>query len=73
MAHLLQVLAQHWHLSASAYWQLRLLCAIVLGPLLGVLCLIVFTKRRVATARVVQRARQFRRAIVLRSAGPQLL
>lgn len=73
MAHLLQVLAQHWHLSASEYWQLRLLCAIVLGPLFGVLCLLVFTKRQAATAGVVQRARQFRRVIVLRSTGPQPL
>jgi hypothetical protein len=50
MAHLLQGLAQHWHLSASQYWQLRLLCSISLGPLLGVLCLILFTKRQVAVS-----------------------
>lgn len=46
MSHLLQSLAQHWHLSASQYWQLRLLCALTLGPLLGVVCLVLFTKRQ---------------------------
>jgi hypothetical protein len=69
MAHFLQALAQHWHLSASHYWQLRLLCAIGLGPLLGVLCLLVIARRQAATARVVQRVRQLRRIIVLRPLG----
>ncbi|RZK30145.1 MAG: hypothetical protein EOO63_07455 [Hymenobacter sp.] len=45
MAHLLQTLAHHWHLSASQYWHLRIVCALTLAPLLGVLCLIVFNKR----------------------------
>lgn len=47
MAHLLQALAQHLHLSASQYWQLRLVCSIILGPLLAVLYLVFFTKREV--------------------------
>lgn len=70
MAHFLHSLAQHWHLSASEYWQLRLLCAIIAGPLLGVLCLILFTKRPATTPRVVQRLTQ---AITLRATGPQPL
>lgn len=45
MIHLQQLLAQHWHLSASQYWQLRLLCTLTIGPLLGVLCLVLFRRR----------------------------
>jgi hypothetical protein len=45
MVHLLHVLAQHWHLSASQYWQMRLLCAVSLVPFLGVLYLVFFNRR----------------------------
>jgi hypothetical protein len=46
MIHLQQMLAHHWHLSAAQYLQLRLLCSIMMGPLLAVLFVILFTKRR---------------------------
>jgi hypothetical protein len=69
MAHLLQVLAQHWHLSASQYWQLRLLCSISLGPLLGVLCLLLFKKRRAAARIMVQRVRRLTRAVTCAPPG----
>jgi len=65
MAHLLQALAQHWHLSASEYWQLRLLCAIIMGPLLGVVCLILFTRRQAATAGVVRSVRRLTQVVGL--------
>jgi hypothetical protein len=45
MAHILHALAQHWHLSASQYWQMRLLCAVSLVPFLGVLYLLLFNRR----------------------------
>jgi len=45
MAHILHALAQHWHLSASQYWQLRLLCSVSLVPFLGVLYLVLFDRR----------------------------
>ncbi|GAC1368988.1 MAG: hypothetical protein NVSMB30_06360 [Hymenobacter sp.] len=45
MEHLLHLLAQRWHLSADHYWHLRLLCTLLLGPLAGVLYLLLFDKR----------------------------
>lgn len=60
MHHLLQALAQHWHLSASQYWQLRLVCSLTLGPLLGILCLILFTKRPQIAARIPRLVRHTR-------------
>lgn len=45
METLLKDLAQHWHLTASAYWQLRLLFAISLVPLLAVVYIVLFDKR----------------------------
>ena len=45
MAHILHALAQHWHLSASQYWQMRLLCSVSLVPFLGVLFLVFFNRR----------------------------
>ena len=45
MEHLLHLLAQRWHLSADDYWHLRLLCALLLGPIAGVLYLLLFEKR----------------------------
>jgi hypothetical protein len=69
MAHLLQTLAQHWHLSSSQYWQLRLLCSICLGPLLGILCLILFTKRQTA-ALGGQRVKRYIRTVALRPIAP---
>jgi hypothetical protein len=71
MAHLLQVLAQHWHLSASEYWQLRLLCSIIMGPLLGVLCLILFTRRQAAATGVVQGVRRLIRVVEMRAIAPR--
>ncbi|RZJ94748.1 MAG: hypothetical protein EOO60_02335 [Hymenobacter sp.] len=68
MAHLLHALAQHWHLSSSQYWQLRLLCSISLGPLLGILCLIIFTKRQVAVSGGRQ-VKRFIRTVALRPAA----
>jgi hypothetical protein len=45
METILKLLAQHWHLTASQYWQLRLLFAISLVPLLGVLYIVLIDKR----------------------------
>ena len=45
MEYLLKSLAHHWHLSSDQYWHLRLLSATSLGPLLGVLCLVIFGPR----------------------------
>ncbi len=45
MEHPLKILAQHWDLSSDQYWHLRLLSALLLGPLLGVLFLVFFDKR----------------------------
>jgi hypothetical protein len=45
MEHLLKILAQHWELSSDQYWHLRLLCSLLLGPVLGVLYLLFFDKR----------------------------
>lgn len=45
MEHLLPLLAQHGHLSANHYWHLRLLCALLLGPMAGVLYLLLFDQR----------------------------
>ncbi|MGI4867440.1 MAG: hypothetical protein ACRYFZ_26210 [Janthinobacterium lividum] len=69
MNHLLQALAQHWHLSASHYWQLRLVCAITLGPLLGVICLVLFTKREKSASGLLRR-KQPTRLFTFRPATP---
>lgn len=45
MEHVLKALAHHWALSPSHYWHLRLLSAIALGPLLGILYLLFFDRR----------------------------
>lgn len=45
MEHLLKILAQHWDLSSDQYWHLRLLSALLVGPLLGILYLLFFDKR----------------------------
>ena len=44
MEHLLHFLVQRWHLGADHYWHLRLLCAQLLGPVVGVLALLLFAK-----------------------------
>jgi len=46
MASPLHFLLQHGVLSSTQYWKLRLLSAIALGPLLGVLYLVVLSWRR---------------------------
>ena len=46
MEHPLKFLAQHWHLTPDQYWQLRLLCSLLLGPLLATLYLVFFDLRR---------------------------
>ncbi|MGI4738103.1 MAG: hypothetical protein ACRYG7_23285 [Janthinobacterium lividum] len=46
MAPPLHFLLQHGVLSATQYWKLRLLSAIALGPLLGVLYLVFLSWRR---------------------------
>jgi hypothetical protein len=68
MDHILHMLASHWHLSASQYWQLRLLCAVSLVPLIGVLCLVLFNKREVPAGFVVTRIKRRIKAITLPSA-----
>jgi hypothetical protein len=45
MDHLLKTFALHCGLSLSHYWHLRLLLSVSLGPLLGVLYLVVFGRR----------------------------
>jgi hypothetical protein len=45
METILKALAQHWHLSASQYWQLRLLFAISLVPFMAFIYLVLFDKR----------------------------
>jgi hypothetical protein len=45
MEYVLKMLAQHGALSPAHYWHLRLLCAILLGPLLGICYLLFFGKR----------------------------
>ena len=39
------MLVQHCAQSPAHYWHLRLLCAIALGPLLGLLYLLIFGRR----------------------------
>lgn len=46
MQHLIKAIAEHWHLTAATYWHLRLLSAISLGPLIAVMYLVLFSKRR---------------------------
>ena len=46
MEYLLKILASHGALSPAHYWHLRLLSSIALGPLLGVLYLLVAGKRK---------------------------
>lgn len=65
MIHLQQILAHHWHFSASQYWQLRLLCAIALGPLAGVLYALLCSKNKRASFES-QRVRRFIRTGTLR-------
>ncbi|QKG51597.1 hypothetical protein [Hymenobacter sp. BRD67] len=50
MEQLLKLLAQHWHLTTDDYWHLRLLCTLLLGPIVGVLYLVFFDKRTPRTA-----------------------
>lgn len=45
MYHLLKTFALHCGLSMSHYWHLRLLLSVSLGPLLGVLYLVLFGRR----------------------------
>jgi len=46
MEYLLKILASHGALSPTNYWHLRLLSSIALGPLIGVLYLVVAGKRK---------------------------
>jgi hypothetical protein len=46
MEHILKILAHHWALTSAQYWHLRLLVATSLGPLLGILYLILFGRRK---------------------------
>lgn len=45
MDHLLKTFALHCGLSLSHYWHLRLVLSVSLGPLLGVLYLVLFGRR----------------------------
>lgn len=44
MEHFLKLLAQHWALSPTHYWHLRLLMTLSLGPLLAIMYLVVFDR-----------------------------
>lgn len=46
MQHLIQAIAQHWDLSPAQYWHLRLLSALSLVPLLGILYVVLFDRRK---------------------------
>ncbi len=46
MDYVIKAIVQHWHLSAAHYWHLRLLSATSLMPLLGIMYLVIFTKRK---------------------------
>jgi len=45
MEYLLRILAHHWGLSQSQYWHLHLLSSVSVGPLLGILYLMVAGRR----------------------------
>jgi hypothetical protein len=45
MDHLFKTFALHCGLSLSDYWHLRLVLSVSLGPLLGVLYLVLFERR----------------------------
>lgn len=45
MEHLLKIVAHHWDLRPDQYWHLRLLCTLLLGPLVGILYFVFFDKR----------------------------
>ncbi|MDJ0364751.1 hypothetical protein QMK33_06275 [Hymenobacter sp. H14-R3] len=45
MEHLLKILAQHWDFGSEHYWHLRLLCSLLVAPMLGVLYVLFFDKR----------------------------
>jgi hypothetical protein len=45
MEYLLRALAHHWGLSQSQYWHLHLLSSVSVGPLLGILYLLVAGRR----------------------------
>lgn len=69
MIKLQQALAQHWHLSSDAYWHLRLMCTIALGPLVGVLCLLLFHKRAAVKPqmrRIKRRVRSLNNQLAIR-------
>jgi hypothetical protein len=46
MAHFINHLVQSWGLSPVHYWHLRLLFALLLTPLLGVLYIVLFDRPR---------------------------
>jgi hypothetical protein len=52
MDHLLKTFALHCGLSQSHYWHLRLVLSVSLGPLLGVLYLVLFGRRGRPTYRL---------------------
>jgi hypothetical protein len=69
MIHLQQALAHHWHFSPAAYWHLRLLCSIALGPLVGIFCLILFHKReaiRPGVSRIKRQVRSLNNQLAIR-------
>ncbi len=55
MEHLLHLLVQRGLLGADHYWHLRLLGALLPGPLAGVLCLLFFGKRAPCPPRAAPR------------------
>ena len=46
MAHFINHLVHAWGLSPVHYWHLRILCALLLVPLLGVLYIVLFDRPR---------------------------
>jgi hypothetical protein len=48
MEHLIKLVAQHWDLNSAQYWHLRLLSALSVAPLIGVLCVVLFDRPKQA-------------------------
>ena len=44
MIHLIKHLAHVWNLSPAHYWHLRMLCALLITPLIGVLYIVIFDR-----------------------------
>lgn len=46
MRHVIEAIAQHWHLTVAQYWHLRIFSSVSLVPVLAVMYLAFFRRRR---------------------------